>query len=75
VVVAPDRELLTRWTEQQGGARGAEPPAQHCHGGSASSGAHSFAGSLSWHCASVEHVDAATTDAAKGLLKGLTPVH
>ena len=34
-----------------------------------------FAGSLSWHCASVEHVDAATTDAAKGLLKGLTPVH
>jgi DNA-binding response OmpR family regulator len=27
VVVAPDRELLTRWTEQQGGARVAEPPA------------------------------------------------
>jgi hypothetical protein len=35
----------------------------------------SFAGTLSWHCASVEHVDAAATDAAKGMLKGLTPVH
>lgn len=34
-----------------------------------------FAGSLSWRCANVERVDAATTDAAKGMLKGLTPVH
>lgn len=35
----------------------------------------SFAGTLTWRCASVERVDAATMDAAKGLLKGLTPVH
>jgi hypothetical protein len=35
----------------------------------------SFSGSLSWHCASVEHVDSASMSAAKGLLKGLTPVH
>ena len=35
----------------------------------------SFAGSLTWRCASIERVDAATTDAAKGMLKGLTPVH
>jgi hypothetical protein len=35
----------------------------------------SFSGSLSWHCASVERVDSASTDAAKSLLKGLTPVH
>ena len=34
-----------------------------------------FAGSLTWHCAAVEHVDAAAADAAKGMLKGLTPVH
>ncbi|MEO8880094.1 MAG: hypothetical protein ABI446_06810 [Gemmatimonadaceae bacterium] len=34
-----------------------------------------FAGSLSWRCANVEHVDAAASDAAKGMLKGLTPVH
>lgn len=34
-----------------------------------------FAGSLTWHCATVEHVDAAATEAAKGLLKGLTPIH
>ena len=34
-----------------------------------------FEGSLSWHCATVEHVDAAAAEAAKGLLKGLTPVH
>ncbi len=35
----------------------------------------SFAGSLSWHCPNVERVDAAATDAVKGMLKGLTPVH
>lgn len=35
----------------------------------------SFAGSLTWRCASVERVDAAATDAAQGMLKGLTPVH
>ena len=35
----------------------------------------SFAGSLTWHCANVERVDAAATDAAQGMLKGLTPVH
>jgi hypothetical protein len=35
----------------------------------------SFAGSLSWRCPSVEHLDSATTNAAKGMLKGLTPVH
>jgi hypothetical protein len=35
----------------------------------------SFAGSLSWHCSSVEHLDAATTDAAKSMTKGLTPIH
>ena len=34
-----------------------------------------FAGSLSWRCASVQHVDAQTTDAAKGMMKGLTPIH
>ncbi len=34
-----------------------------------------FAGSLTWHCATVEHVNAAAADAAKGMLKGLTPVH
>jgi hypothetical protein len=34
-----------------------------------------FSGSLSWHCASVERVDSASTNAAKSLLKGLTPVH
>jgi hypothetical protein len=34
-----------------------------------------FAGLLTWHCATVEHVDAAATDAAKGMMKGLTPVH
>lgn len=34
----------------------------------------SFAGSLSWHCPSVEHLDSATTNAAKGMLKGLTPI-
>ena len=35
----------------------------------------SFAGSLTWHCANVEHLDAATTDAAKSMTKGLTPIH
>ncbi|HEV7706439.1 MAG TPA: hypothetical protein VGO46_19235 [Gemmatimonadaceae bacterium] len=35
----------------------------------------SFAGSLSWHCPSVDHLDAATTDAAKSMTKGLTPIH
>jgi hypothetical protein len=35
----------------------------------------SFAGSISWRCNSVERVDAAATDAAKGMLKGLTPIH
>lgn len=35
----------------------------------------SFAGSLSWRCASVEHLDSATANAAKGMLKGLTPIH
>ena len=35
----------------------------------------SFAGSMSWHCASVEHLDAATTNAAKSMTKGLTPIH
>jgi hypothetical protein len=35
----------------------------------------SFAGSLSWRCSSVEHLDSATTNAAKGMLKGLTPIH
>jgi hypothetical protein len=35
----------------------------------------SFAGSLSWHCPSVEHLDSAAVDAAKGMLKGLTPIH
>jgi hypothetical protein len=35
----------------------------------------SFAGSLSWRCASVEHLDSATTNAAKSMLKGLTPIH
>jgi hypothetical protein len=34
-----------------------------------------FAGSLTWRCASVERVDTASTAAAKGMLKGLTPVH
>ncbi len=34
-----------------------------------------FAGSISWRCASVERVDAAATDAAKGMLKGLPSVH
>lgn len=34
-----------------------------------------FSGSLSWHCASVERVDSASTNAAKSMLKGLTPVH
>lgn len=35
----------------------------------------SFAGSLTWRCANVERVDTAATDAAQGMLKGLTPVH
>ena len=35
----------------------------------------SFAGSLSWRCPSVEHLDSATANAAKGMLKGLTPIH
>ncbi len=35
----------------------------------------SFSGSVSWRCASVEHLDSATTNAAQGMLKGLTPVH
>jgi hypothetical protein len=34
-----------------------------------------FAGSVTWHCASVERLDAATTDAAKAMTKGLTPIH
>jgi hypothetical protein len=34
-----------------------------------------FAGSLTWRCASVERVDTASTSAAKSMLKGLTPVH
>jgi hypothetical protein len=34
----------------------------------------SFAGSLSWRCSSVEHLDSATANAAKGMLKGLTPI-
>jgi hypothetical protein len=35
----------------------------------------SFAGSLSWRCPGVERLDSATTNAAKGMLKGLTPIH
>ena len=35
----------------------------------------SFAGSLSWRCPNVEHLDSATANAAKGMLKGLTPIH
>jgi hypothetical protein len=35
----------------------------------------SFAGSLSWRCPGVEHLDSATANAAKGMLKGLTPIH
>ncbi|MBK5188980.1 MAG: hypothetical protein JJD97_12110 [Gemmatimonadaceae bacterium] len=34
-----------------------------------------FAGSITWHCASVARLDSATIDAAKGMTKGLTPVH
>jgi hypothetical protein len=34
-----------------------------------------FAGSLSWRCPGVEHLDSATINAAKGMLKGLTPIH
>ncbi|HEY2896647.1 MAG TPA: hypothetical protein VGJ12_05880 [Gemmatimonadaceae bacterium] len=34
----------------------------------------SFTGSLSWRCPSVEHLDSATANAAKGMLKGLTPI-
>jgi hypothetical protein len=34
----------------------------------------SFAGSLSWRCPNVEHLDSATANAAKGMLKGLTPI-
>ena len=34
-----------------------------------------FAGSLSWKCASVQHVDAAADSTAKGLMKGLPPIH
>jgi hypothetical protein len=34
----------------------------------------SFAGSMSWRCPGVEHVDSATANAAKGMLKGLTPI-
>lgn len=34
-----------------------------------------FAGSLSWRCPSVQHVDPAMNDAAKGMMKGLTPIH
>ena len=35
----------------------------------------SFAGSVTWRCASVDRLDAATTDAAKSMTKGLTPIH
>jgi hypothetical protein len=35
----------------------------------------SFAGSLTWRCPEVEHLDSATANAAKGMLKGLTPIH
>ncbi|MDQ2768194.1 MAG: hypothetical protein M3Y30_13680 [Gemmatimonadota bacterium] len=35
----------------------------------------SFAGSITWRCASVERLDAATTNAAKSMTKGLTPIH
>lgn len=34
----------------------------------------SFSGSLTWRCPSVERLDSATADAAKGMLKGLTPI-
>jgi hypothetical protein len=34
-----------------------------------------FAGTLSWRCPSVQHVDPAMSDAAKGMMKGLTPIH
>ena len=34
-----------------------------------------FAGSLSWRCASVERLDSATTNAAKAMTKGLSPIH
>jgi hypothetical protein len=37
--------------------------------------AKTFAGSLSWKCPSVQHVDAAADSTAKGLMKGLTPIH
>jgi hypothetical protein len=33
-----------------------------------------FAGSLTWRCPSVERLDSATANAAKGMLKGLTPI-
>lgn len=35
----------------------------------------SFAGSLSWRCPSVQRVDPQTDEAAKGMMKGLTPIH
>lgn len=35
----------------------------------------SFAGSITWRCLSVEHLDAATTEAVKSMTKGLTPIH
>lgn len=35
----------------------------------------SFAGSLSWRCPSVQHVDPQTNNAAKEMMKGLTPIH
>lgn len=35
----------------------------------------SFAGSLSWRCPSVEHLDSAAANAPRGMLKGLTPTH
>jgi hypothetical protein len=34
-----------------------------------------FAGTLSWRCPSVQHVDPKMSDAAKGMMKGLTPIH
>jgi len=34
-----------------------------------------FSGSLSWRCPAVQRVDAQTSDAAKGMMKGLTPIH
>jgi hypothetical protein len=34
-----------------------------------------FSGSLSWKCLNVQRVDAAADSTAKGLMKGLTPIH